>query len=200
MKHLKLFILLLLVNCYSNQNIALDSILKKNNYTIGQKYPSLSLYHNNQPLAVLGLTKEELNTQGIDIGNLDPNGSYYDNMDIILEYFSSFNDFSIVVDGERGINAGLHYAIIKENEQIFEFSGSWLFDCEVTRKNKKELVNKLTSQLFPILTNKLVLKDGWEYSLNNNVLTEKWTVRSPKKDGSSFWSLDYSVTINPYAK
>lgn len=199
---MKLFIsfLILCLSYYKGHTQSttyLNEVLQQHNYTIGQKYPPLSLCLKGKPVSILGYTKQELESQELDIGTLDPNGLYSEHYSEIRDFISTDNEFRIPLNDTQGINPSIFYHVIAKNNEVFSLTANWLIDYEVTLSNSNQLVEKITSLLFPTLKGNLKWKDNWEYTLDNSIFVEKWKVTAPQEDGRSYWNLSYQVTINP---
>ncbi|MDR0229913.1 MAG: hypothetical protein LBI72_12750 [Flavobacteriaceae bacterium] len=182
---------------YTQSATYLNEVLQQHNYTIGEKYPPLSLCFKGKPISILGYTIQDLEPQGINIGTLDANGLYSEHNSEIRDFISTDNEFRIPLNDTQGINPSIFYNVIAKNKEVFGFTAYWLIDYKVTPSNINLLTEKITSYLFPSLKGKIKLEDQWEYIVDNSIFTEKWKVHAPQENRQSYWSLSYQVTINP---
>jgi hypothetical protein len=174
---MKLYISLLILSLaslkgYTQSTTYLNEILQQHNYTIGQKYPPLSLFLKGKAVSILGKKIQQLEQQGLDIRTLDPNGQHSNHFPYIYDYLSSDDTFRISLGETQGINPSISYHVITKNNEVFGISANWLIDYEVTSSTTTQLTKNITTHLFPILKGKLKLEDQWEYIADNKVFTE----------------------------
>ena len=168
-----------------------DSVLISENFKRDDKYEPISLYYNGKPILSPGERVQNLaSTLSF---RYDPNGKYWDNFNLIKDHLSLDDNLSIELT-EGSINGILFFSSDQIENQIFNISGNWTIDKEITQKNEDEIIERITERLFPILTDKLKFQEDWKFINEKENYTEYFSVNPPKENGF-WWIMDYEVKM-----
>lgn len=176
-------------------NEKLSTVYKAKNFDPQRTYESLSLHIDGKPISLIGenisLVKETFSM------SWNHSGEYYDRLDIIKEYFSMDDKFSVRLHSTKNTNSldGLfgmvYFSTAKRYGDIFDVGGTWTVNFDIENNElKKEATELFVTERFPILKGKLELKDGWEYTHESKSFTEHFEV----SDGGHL-SLRYDVKL-----
>lgn len=177
-------------NELENNNKLLDSILIVEKFASNIDYTPLSLMYHKKPIFYIG---QSINTIDSSLSyRPDPNYDYQDYFHLVKDYLSLDDYLSIRLNENSSINGIIFFSVDQRKNQIFNVAGSWTFDLLDTTLNKVA-IDSVTTHLFPVLKNKLTIKNNWKYKHEKTHQIEKWDLI--KKDRLNSWSLEYNVQL-----
>lgn len=169
----------------------LDSIFNVENFQPETSYTPISLYYKSNPLLIPGQKTEDLPD------NLsyrpDPNSDYQDYFDLIIDYLSLDDNFSIELSS-GSINGIIFFSADRIEKRIFNIRGHWTIDKDIDNDSINEINQAICDRLFPKLKGKIEFNDDWNYSINHQNLSEIFKLKAPVKNGGR-WTLSYSVEL-----
>ncbi|WP_299117436.1 hypothetical protein [uncultured Winogradskyella sp.] len=168
-----------------------DSILNAQNFNKTTQYEAISLVYNGKPLVSLGQKIEQLDPT-LSFRD-DPNGDFWNKTYLIKDHLSMDKNLSMSLS-KGSINGILFFSSDQIDHQIFNISGGWTIEAEVTKENESEVVNEIT-KLFPCLKNNLELREDWEYINKKEKYIEYFIINSSKENNGVFWTMNYDVKI-----
>ena len=178
-------------NKHDNENkVVLDSILKSEKFRGSFLYQPLSLYYNGQPVFSIGQQVTEIDSTFSF--RYDPNMNYEGFENIITDYLSTDDNFTIDIDGHSYISGILFFSKIKKSKQIFNVSGSWSFNL-LKPEIKQKALDLFTKNLFPILKNKIQLVNNWSFDYESENQIEHFKLKL--NENSNNWILVYEVEL-----
>lgn len=171
--------------------IKVDSVLISENFEREKKYEPISLNYNGKPILSPG--EKIQNLDSTFSFRYDPNGKYWDKFNLIKDYLSLDDNLSIELT-QGSINGILFFSYDQIENQIFNISGNWTIDAEITQKSEGEIIEQITERLFPILKDKLKFREGWKFINEKENYIEYFLVNPPKENGF-WWTMNYEVKM-----
>lgn len=196
-----LTILILVVSCKQNDRktaeiktdrnqIILDSIYNAEKFDSIRTYKPLSLIYKGNPILRIGQKTSELDSTLSY--RMDPNMDYQGYEFLITDYLSTDDNLSIELGNYSSINGIAFFSADRKSKRIFNVSASWYFDLQ--KVNMEQVaIDSITKRLFPILIDKIQLKNDWTYELETENQIEKFKVTQRENDKG--WNMNYEVKL-----
>ena len=196
-----LTILILVVSCKQNdrktaknkieQNqIILDSIYNAEKFDSRRIYKPLSLIYKGKPILRIGQETSELDSTLSY--RMDPNMDYQGYEYLITDYLTTDDNLSIELGNHSSLNGIAFFSADRKSNQIFNVSASWYFD--LNQENMEQIaIDSITKRIFPILKDKIQLKNNWNYEFESESQIEKFKLIQRETDNG--WNLNYEVEL-----
>lgn len=196
-----LTILILVVSCKQNDRktaenktdrnqIILDSIYRAEKFDSIRIYKPLSLIYKGKPILRIGQKTSELDSTLSY--RMDPNMDYQGFEYLITDYLTTDDHLSIELGNYSSLNGIAFFSADRKSKRIFNVSASWYFDLK--QENMEQIaIDSITKRIFPILKNKIQLKNDWNYEFESDNQIEKFKVTQRETDKG--WNLNYEVKI-----
>ncbi len=175
----------------TNQNqIVLDSIYRAEKFDSTITYKPLILNYKGKSIFTIGQKTTEIDSTLSY--RMDPNMDYQGYENIITDYLSTDDNLSIQLGNYSSLNGIAFFSADRKSKRIFNVSANWYFDLQ--KENMKQVaIDSITKHLFPILKDKLQLKNDWTYELESENQIEKFKVIQRENDKG--WNLNYEVKL-----
>ncbi len=155
-----------------------------------KSYEKISLQNKGKPFIRLG-QKIELLDESLSFQR-DANGLYSEKSDLIVDYYSTDNDLSVLTK-EGSINGILFFSADRMKGEIFNIAGSWAIDVDLKdEKSKLEVEKMVIEKLFPVLKDEFEVKSNWSYTNEKATLLEHFKL-SQSNTSQAYWKLSYAV-------
>lgn len=177
-------------NKSDRNRIVLDSIFHVEKFDGEKKYQPLSLKYKGNSILKIGQKTTELDSTFSYRADFNMNYQGFEN--IITDYLSTDDNLSVELGDFSSLNGIAFFSADRKSKRIFNVSGNWYFD--LNKENIEQVaIDSITKRIFPILKNKIQLKNDWSYEFESENQIEKFRVtqRETEKD----WVLNYEVVL-----
>lgn len=170
--------------------IVLDSIFIAEKFDSTKTYHPLSLHYKGKSIFSIGQKTTEIDSTLSY--RMDPNMDYQDFESIITDYLTTDDNLSIELGNYSSLNGIGFFSTHRISKRIFNVSASWYLDLQ--KENMEQVaIDSITKRFFPILKDKIELKNGWSYKLELESQIEIFKIT--QENNEKGWNLDYEVKL-----
>lgn len=176
----------LLVGCSVN----VDQAFKEENFKPNTNYAPLSLYYNGHPIFSIGQTLASLDTTMTYKKN--EADKYYHSPESVTDYICYDNGLTVWLDNEA-ISGGIQFSADNDQDRIFRVIGYWTFNMPIDSEKLEEAKKKFCIAFFPVLTNKIEFREGWQQTVEHSTYEELFELKRNEK--LNMWVISYKVIL-----
>ncbi|WP_075343876.1 hypothetical protein [Tenacibaculum agarivorans] len=174
---------------HQNQ-IVLDSIYRVEKLDTTKEYRPLSLQYKGKALFKIGEKITKIDTTLSY--RIDPNMDYQNYGNIITDYLTLDDYFTIDIGKHSSLNGIGFFSVDKKSKRIFNVSANWYFDLQ-ENDMEQSVIDSITKRLFPVLKDKIQLKNNWIYKLESKNQIEIFKITN--REINEGYNLDYEVKL-----
>ncbi|MFT5823552.1 MAG: hypothetical protein ACI8ZM_004814 [Crocinitomix sp.] len=171
-------------------SVTVEQAFENEGFNSETNYEPLSLHYNGHPIFSIGQTLESIDSSlSYENNNSD---KYHHSLENITDHICHDSNLTIWLD--NGYASGsLQFSSDNEQNRIFRIIGFWNFDLPDDSEVKDETNQQFCSKFFPILTNKVEFKEGWEQIIEHPNFKEVFKLKKNQKH--DVWVLSYKVKL-----